>query len=75
MKKVWIIRNGQKETTHFHENKEELKKVRNQLNKEVSLVAPVREKDMDDKAYAKLLAQFQQTMPFKITKGPDHPRI
>ncbi|MNK09883.1 hypothetical protein D3C87_278690 [compost metagenome] len=68
MKKVWIIRNGQKSTIHSHENKTELKKVRDQLNAEAGF-------KIESGLAQKELSQALQAMPFKITKGPDHPRI
>lgn len=67
MKKVWIIRNGQRQTEHFHENKQELKQVRDKLNTEAGFA-------VDEKLDAKDKARAAQAMPFKITKGPDHPR-
>lgn len=65
MKKVWTIRG----TSHFDTNKQELKKVRDQLNKEAGF-------DLN-----KLLSEnggnigkATALMPFKIKPGPDHPR-
>ena len=66
MKKVWIIRGTNGE--HHHEVKEELKKVRDQLNKEAGF-------DLN-KALADNggnVGKATALMPFKIKKGPDHP--
>lgn len=66
MKKVWIIRGTNSE--HFHEEKQELKKVRDRLNKEQGF-------DLN-KALADNggnIGKATRLMPFKITKGPDHP--
>lgn len=67
MKKVWIIRGTNGE--HSDINKQELKKVRDQLNKDAGF-------DL-----AKALAEnggnigkATALMPFKIKKGPDHLR-
>lgn len=66
MKKVWIIRG----TAHFDHNKEELKKIRNQLNTEAGF-------DLN-KALAENggnIGKATALMPFKIKKGPDHPSL
>jgi hypothetical protein len=66
MKKVWQIR-GTQET---HENKAELKLIRDKLNKEAGF-------DLNN-ALAKNdnnLGKATNLMPFKISKGPDHPRL
>lgn len=73
MKKVWIIRNGQHMTAHSHENKAELKKIRDQLNKDSGFSIPAKG-SLTDTEYTAMLATNLQTMPYKITKGPDHPR-
>jgi hypothetical protein len=67
MKKVWIIRGTNGE--HTHENKQELKKVRDQLNKDAGF-------DLQ-KALAENgnnIGKATALMPFKIKPGPDHPR-
>lgn len=66
MKKVWIIRGTNGE--HAHEIKEELKKVRNQLNADAGFSL---EKALADKEGN--LGKATALMPFKIRKGPDHP--
>lgn len=67
MKKVWIIQGTSGE--HFHEQKSELKKVRDRLNKEAGF-------DLN-KAIAENegnIGKATRLMPFKIKKGPDHLR-
>lgn len=68
MKKVWIISgtNG----VEFHENKEVLKLRRNQLNHEAGFdLATTLDKVGGN------LGKATALMPFKIKKGPDHPRL
>jgi hypothetical protein len=67
MKKVWIIRGTNGE--HFHENKLELKKVRDKLNKEQGF-------DLNNALASNggNIGKATALMPFKIVKGPDHPR-
>jgi len=59
MKKIWQI-TGTKD--QFADNKQELKKVRTQLNADAGI-------DEADKEVA------SKDWKFKITKGPDHPRL
>ena len=68
MKKVWIIRGGQE--PYFHENKEELKKIRNSLNTEAGF-------SLADAMMANggNIGKATALMPFKIKKGPDHPSL
>lgn len=65
MKKVWIIK-GSKE--HSHENKQELKLVRDQLNKEAGFDLNKALADNEGN-----VGKATRLMPFKISKGPDHP--
>jgi hypothetical protein len=66
MKKVWIISGTSGE--HFHEQKQELKKVRDQLNKEAGF-------DLNNVLANNggNIGKATALMPFKIKKGPHHP--
>jgi hypothetical protein len=67
MKKVWIIRGTNGE--FFSENKQELKEVRNRLNKEAGYDFNKAMSDNDGN-----VGKATALMPFKIKPGPDHPR-
>lgn len=66
MKKVWIIRGTNGE--HTHENKQELKKVRDRLNKEAGFDL---NKELSENGGN--IGKATAKMPFKIKKGPEHP--
>ena len=68
MKKVWIIRGTNGE--HFHEVKQELKKVRDRLNKEQGFDLNKALADNEGN-----VGKATALMPFKIKKGPDHPAL
>lgn len=67
MKKVWIISGTNGE--HFDESKEALKVRRNQLNKDQGFDL---QKALSENGGN--IGKATALMPFKIKKGPDHPK-
>lgn len=64
MKKVWII----KGTSHFDHSKQELKKVRDQLNTDAGFVKATALEE-----HGGNIGKATKGLPFRISKGPDHP--